>query len=618
MPALVGIISELKSEICREKLKLMVGAIRHESSYNYGYYIDSKFPIHLGWTCHKESFADCMPIQNETQDIALFIAGEVFPESDTILALRRKGHAFIEGNASYLVHLYEELDNEFFFELNGWFSGVIIDWRKDRTYLFNDRYGMHRIFMHEGRKGLFFSSEAKALLRVLPETREFDLQGLGQFMTLGCTLGTKSLYRGIQVLPGGTLFEFTKNSLRRELCYFNREILEEQTHLPNSDYISQFAELLPRVTRKFIFSKRPVAMSLTGGIDSRMVIACLNSPAGSLPCYTFGSMYRETFDVKIARRVARECHQMHQALVLGNDFLAKLPSYLQKAVFLSDGYMGILGAGELYANSMARKIAPVRLTGNHGSELLRGVRAFKSRMPRGNIIDRDVHPILEEANNSFCELVRKSSATSFVVFVQAPHQYYGRLSIERSQVDLRTPFLDNDVVRLVYRANPTCDGLLLAHTVIARYNPALRAIPTDRGFLGPNGFVSNKWRRVFREAVFKAEYFSGTGAPDWFVRSNRLIKWMHLQDGFLGWHRFYNPRMWLSGYLKNYVYELLLSDHQLDSCPYINKKNLNVIINEHFQEKKNYTREIDMVLTLALAAKLFFHSNPVRIETKEL
>ena len=46
-------------------------------------------------------------------------------------------------------------------------------------------------------------------------------------------------------------------------------------------------------------------MSLTGGLDTRMIMACRKPDPGSLPCYTFGSMFRENQDVRVARRVAR-------------------------------------------------------------------------------------------------------------------------------------------------------------------------------------------------------------------------------------------------------------------------------------------------------------------------
>jgi len=603
MPGLVGIFSRRPKELCEKSLNLMVRAIRHESFYNHGLYIDAGMYTHVGWTCHKHSFTDCMPIFNESRDIILFLAGEVFSDFDQILDLRIQGHEFTEGNAAYLVHLYEELGDNFFGYLNGCFSGILIDLQQKKSFLFNDRFGMHRVFIHHGKNGFFFSSEAKALLAVLPETREFDPKGLCEFLTCGCTLGEHSIFKSIKVLPGGSLLEFANGSLLRKTRFFDRMVWEGQTRLSDAEFISRFTEILPRVTRRYISSREPVGMSLTGGLDSRMVIACLNPSPGSLPCYTFGSMYHDTFDVKVSRRVAKECGQTHQVLILGEDFLAKLPSYLEKAVFLSDGYLGLSGAAELYANSLVREIAPVRLTGNWGSELLRGVRAFNFSAPKTDIIHPNLQEFVEEARNTFNRM-EDLNRVSFACFQQAPHQSYGRLSIERSQVIPRTPFLDNELVGLVYKASDTIDGFALAGGIISFFRPDLLAIPTDRGFLGIDGSLIRAVRRIYREALFKAEYWIGPGAPDWFLKQSHLLNLLRLEENLLGRHKFYHFRLWMRELLSKKIREILTQDFQSGLRTYLDHKILEAILDDHFKSKKNYTNEIDMILKVALIHRL--------------
>jgi asparagine synthase (glutamine-hydrolysing) len=582
----------------------MVGAIRHEAFYNHGLYLGPKMFTHVGWTCHKRSFTDCMPIFNEKCDIILFLAGEVFPDPNQIFELRRKGHEFSEGDASYLVHLYEELGDKFFGDLNGCFSGFLIDRRQGKSFLFNDRFGMHRVFIHHGKDGFFFSSEAKALLAVLPETREFDPKGLCELLTCGCTLGERSLFKGIEVLPGASLLEFANGRLLRKTQYFDRTVWEGQTRLSETEFISRFTEMLPRVTRKYISSQEPVGMSLTGGLDSRMILACLDIPQGGLPYYTFGSMYRDTFDVKISRRVAKECGQTHQVLVLGDDFLKELPKHLEKAVFLSDGYLGLSGAAELYANSLAREIASVRLTGNWGSELLRGVRAFKFAAPGSDILHPDLHEFVEEARNTFNRM-NGMNRISFVPFQQAPHQSYGRLSIERSQVTPRTPFLDNEVVGLCYQAPETCNGFALAEAIISHCRPDLLTIPTDRGFLGLDGALIRAGRRVYREALFKAEYLISHGAPDWVVRRSNLLRLLRLEKKLLGRHKFYHFRQWLREDLAEYVRETLFGYRSSGIKTYFAPERLEQNVKDHLNGRRNCTEEIDMMLTVALTFNLF-------------
>ena len=74
---------------------------------------------------------------------------------------------------------------------------------------------------------------------------------------------------------------------------------------------------------------------------------------------------------------------------------------------------------------------------------------------------------------------------SFAVFKQSPWNHYGILALEQTQLSLRTPFLDNDLVRTVFRAPESAlasneDSLRL----IADGKRELLRIPTDRGVAG--------------------------------------------------------------------------------------------------------------------------------------
>ena len=50
--------------------------------------------------------------------------------------------------------------------------------------LFNDRYGMQRIYCHESKDAFYFAAEAKAILAVRPELRRMDARGLGRIRRL--------------------------------------------------------------------------------------------------------------------------------------------------------------------------------------------------------------------------------------------------------------------------------------------------------------------------------------------------------------------------------------------------------------------------------------------------
>jgi|WetSurMetagenome_2_1015567.scaffolds.fasta_scaffold30453_2 asparagine synthase (glutamine-hydrolysing) len=603
MPYLFGVYGREPRGMNEHNLCRMMDCVSREPFYNSGKYVNEDMGLYIGWISHKDSFEDGMPVWNESGQIALFVSGEVFHDPGVEKDLKDKLHRFSDGDASYLVHLYEEHGEKFFEKLNGQYSGVIFDSRIKSGFLFNDRYGMKRIYVHEGKSGLWFSTTARALLKVLPEARDFDPVGIAEYLTCGATIGTRSLYKGISVLPSASLWTLANGEVAKKSLYFNRTDWEGQERLDQKRFDEEVIDSIPAVVRKYGESRQTVGISLTGGLDSRIVIACLDMEPRQYPCYTFGSMYRDTCDVRIARDLARVCRQNHEVLILGHDYLRQFPRYIEKAISLSDGYLGLSGAGELYVNALARDIAPVRMTGNYGSELIRGVRAFKAIMPQEPYLLTDFRPFLEEAQQAFKKL-EKMDPVSYAMFHLAPNQGHGRLSIEQSRVLMRTPFLDNELVKLMYkRPQGYMNGIELSVSIIRRYNPDLIAVPTDRGDMGPVSLLSKYLIKSQRRLTSKGEYWMSHGMPQWVATLTRLAPWLSVERRMLGQHKFQHYRRWLHKELSDYVRDVLISGVHFPPC--FDKQNLQKMVNDHSSGRRNYVDEIDKILTLTLAYRDF-------------
>jgi asparagine synthase (glutamine-hydrolysing) len=603
MPGIFGLISKQQRETCERRLESMHAAMKYEKFYNSGSYINPDLFLYSGWSVHPGSFSDCMPITNLCKDTIIIFTGEVFGNNcaAAVGSVRRPI------NAAGMIGLYERSGDKFIERLNGWFSGLIIDLKTNKILIFNDRYGMQRLFIHESKDGFFFSSEAKALLAALPETREFHPIGLSEFLTCGCSLGSQSLYKGVKILPQGSLWTSERGEIKTRGSYFNLDSWTKQGLIDEKRCISDSVDLFGEVVSKYCIASEAVGISLTGGLDSRMIMACLDTRGNDYPCYTFGSMYRETFDVQTAREVAKICGQSHDVIVLGEEFLDNFTEHLEKAIYVSDGYLGLSGAAELYVNSIARNISPLRLTGNYGGELLRGHRAFKTVLPRGCIINTELNEFMKKAQSKFKEL-ESLDAITFALFVQAPSMGYGRFAIERSQLQPRTPFMDNDLVKLIYRApRKLLSGSELSAAIVSRYNPQLLKIPTDRGLLYGNTKNKGFTLRLQRKAFIKAEYLTSHGMPNWLAVISRLGIGRFFEKAFLGRDKFQHFRHWTDKRLGGSIKQAL--EQPVPSLNlFLNHRQVARIVHEHISGKKNYINEIDKILTLGIVYKGLMHN----------
>jgi asparagine synthase (glutamine-hydrolysing) len=611
MPGIVGLITPMPREQATAELRQMLGTLCHEEFYVTGTWIDSSMGVYVGWVARKGSLSDGMPLQNERGDAVLVFSGEDFSDPQDIKQLARRGHGVRGAGPDYLVHLYEE-DPRFPAGLNGRFHGLLIDRRIGAAMLFNDRYGMHRIYCHQSPDAFYFSAEAKAILTVRPELRTIDPRAMGEFVSCGCTLEGRTLFQGISLLPGGSKWTFRKGSLEKKETYFQPSEWESEGPLEPEAFYQELRRAFSANLPRYFEEAERVAMSLTGGLDTRMILACRRPEPGSLPCYTFGSMYRENHDVRVARLVAQACGQSFEEIKTGQEFLQRFPYFAERAVYLSDGCLDVSRAPDLYVNERARQIAPVRMTGNYGGEILRKVRTFQPSDPPAGLFAPDFLLHVAQARQTFDEISR-GNPVSFAAFKQLPWNHYGVMALEETQLSMRAPFLDNDLIRAAVRAP---EAALASDDVCLRLigdgNEDLLAIPTDRGVAGNRGRLLGAASRAILEFSFKAEYAYDMGMPQSIARVDHIFSALHLERLFLGRHKVFHFRLWYRDYLARYVRDVLLDSRSL-SRPYVEKKAISEMVEGHLKGNRNFTNQIHKLLSLELVHRLFVDTPAVEI-----
>jgi asparagine synthase (glutamine-hydrolysing) len=607
MPGIVGLITKMPREDAERELFQMVEALRHENFYVTGTWANESVGVYVGWVARKGSFSDGMPLSNERGDVTLVFSGEEFPEPGTAHRLKARGHALETDGPSYLVHLCEE-DPSFPAGLNGTFHGLVMDQRRGTATLFNDRYGMQRLYCHESKNAFYFAAEAKAVLAVHPELRRMDPRAIGEFIACGAVLENRTPFEGIQVLPQASAWTFRRGALECKKTYFRPREWEEQELLDPESYFRELRSVFTHNLPRYFNGRERIGMSLTGGLDTRMIMAWQKSPPGSLPCYTFGGMFRDCQDVKLSRQVASICGQPHEVIPVGNEFVTNFPHYAERAVYIADGCLDVSRAHDLYLSERAREIAPVRMTGDYGGEVLRGVGRLKAVRPIPGLFHAEFNSCIQQALETHAELSR-GRRLSFTVFNQAPWDYQGVVGLEQTQLSVRTPFFDNDLIRTAFRAPESAvssneDSLRM----IADGKRELLQISTDRGLAGERGRLSGAAYRNFYELQFKAEYAYDMGMPQNVARIDHALSAFHLERLFLGRHKITHFRIWYRDALANYVREMLLDQRSL--CrPYIDRKGLEAVVRGHLKGDRNYTNEIHKVLTLEIFHRLFLDSN---------
>lgn len=601
MPGIAGIIGQKPAAECQRLVGEMVASMKHEPFHEAGTYFVPEMGLYAGWTAHTGSFAARHCAMGTREDISLIVSGEWH----------------VETGGSSAKTLYREIGTDFVARLNGLFSGLLIDRPQKRACLFTDRYGLERIYFHETSDGLYFASEAKALLCVLPQLRAFDNRGVAQFLALGCTHGSQTLFRGVDLLEGGNLWLLHDRKRCRQR-YFVPQAWEQQSELNASAFDEEFGVTFRRVLTRYVGSGEGVGISLTGGLDTRMIMACLPSLAIMPVSYTFSGQQQHTLDEQLAARVATACGLNHRVLRIGQDFLRDYGQYVDRTVYITDGTFGATGAHEIYLNAQARHLAPVRLTGNFGSEVLRSMSTFKPLELSHQLFQPDFRPLVTTATRNVYRA--GDHPVIFSAFRDIPWSLFGGVAAARSQVTLRTPYLDNEIVALACRAPVrTRRSPEPALTLVRRSNPGLGRIPTDRGFIAGERGVAHIMRRVFAEVTFKLDYLHKEGLPHWLSSMDGPLDFL-TNTGILGQHKYLPFRRWFQRELREYVTGVV-TDPRTARLAFWNSEFLQRMAADHLNGRKNYIREINAVLTLEAVDRLIcrrHHSSRTSLETRDL
>lgn len=551
----MGIINAPLSPTHDSRLSAMMAAMAYDKSYIKAVVNLPDHHAALAEVAHESAAKTRSPFWNEANDVVLLFTGEERPARGVKERLLRSGHEFDPASSAYLVHLYEEEGPSFVASINGLFAGVLVDCRRNQIFLFNDRYGMGRIYYTQNGEEFVFASEAKAILKVVPSCRQIDPRGFAEQVALGCCLENRSLFSQISLLPPASCWIIHPHAPIVRQSYFSFAPWLDQSSLSPDEFLATYCATLQRIVPEYFSPLGGVGLSLTGGLDSRLLAAWAPHQPYYIPCYTFNGPYRLCHDAKIGRQVARLWQQSHQVINTTKAFLNEFPALAKQSVYISDGAQDVTGAANLFVNRIANTIAPTRITGNYGDEILRENSVLKYRPSDLSVYQPDFRSSIITAGQS----AQLQSGLAGILQQQLPWFHPNRNVVEHSALRLRHPFLDNEIVQLQCRCPPPFRrSVTFALRLIAAGSPALATLGTDRGHRHPSIFGWSKLAEVSYALSAKAEYYCDYGQPDSVANHLHRLRFLDPSRFILGQNKFYHFRLWYKNELARYLKDILL------------------------------------------------------------
>jgi len=241
-----------------------------------------------------------------------------------------------------------------------------------------DALGVKPLYYAETAAGFAFSSEIKALLRLVPEVRDLDCVSLHRYLSFLWCPGAGTPLRAVRkVLPGEVLEVRDGRILSRSIRYRLPVFRGVKADLDESAAIRGTVEHLRRAVHRQLVADVPVGAFLSGGLDSSAIVAFAREQAPDIRCFTIEPVGGEddgtADDLPYARRVAQHLGVSLDVVRIDADRM--LDDFQRMVAQLDEPLADPAPLNVLYISQLARERGmKVLLSGAGGDDLFTGYR----------------------------------------------------------------------------------------------------------------------------------------------------------------------------------------------------------------------------------------------------
>jgi asparagine synthase (glutamine-hydrolysing) len=358
----------------------------------------------------------------------------------------------------YLRH--RENPETFLRTLDGVFGLVLYDSELSRLIVARDPYGIRPVFVGVNDSGTFIASEMKAL---------------------------PSCYSVRPVLPGSyEIYDMNTRELVKTAKYHTIPWVISPIYNPDDsmtarqDASTHLRIALEEAVRKRMLAERPVAALLSGGLDSSLIAALVQthlSNVGAPPLKTFAIGFEGSSDLKHARIAADWIQTDHTEIVMTPDeFFNAIPRVIHAIESYDRTTVRASVGNYLVAKYISENTDCKVVFNGDGSDEIFGGYLYFNNAPNNMDFQQETERLLENIHTF--DVLRSDR------------------SISANGLEPRTPFLDKQFVALVRSIHPSflrpCPGIQVEKAI-------LREAFDDGVTLPPE--VINRRKEAFSDGV---------------------------------------------------------------------------------------------------------------------
>lgn len=264
-----------------------------------------------------------------------------------------------------LDNLYNKYNDKFIQYIKGNF--IIILLKNDTFKLYSDRFGIKKFFHWQDGQDFIISNDLNVItsqIKAIPSAESMAIYALTYHFT-----GATTLFKNIKHNKPAECIEFVNTELRL-FTYWTPEKLLKQPK--KNTGIKDISNTLINVVQSYIgqLNSKKISLSLTGGADTRNLLAVFLSEGINPHLYTYGNPL--SADCVKASKISSGLnldHVIHD-IKMDEDLFERVA---RKIIKLSGGLASIHRAHRLMAVEREKQYADQMFLGTLGGEFIKGV-----------------------------------------------------------------------------------------------------------------------------------------------------------------------------------------------------------------------------------------------------
>ena len=293
-------------------LESMGSAMRHLPWHRVHGESDDTYAVGLGHVGIGVIDPEPQPVSNAERSVTLVMAGEFYDRERKLGALADQGAPGAPGSdATLALKLYLAKGPDFVRSVEGMFAIAVWNRVTATLLVVNDRFGLVSVYYARTARGLAFAPELKAVLRLPDLPRRLNETALAEFVRYQQLLGEKTFFEGVTLMPPACMltYDVGRSVLARRTYWDGSSLTCLDRHADPREVHEETVRLVDRAVEVRLGRSSRPGLFLSGGLDSRMILAVARPHAPGLTALTYG--HPDSRDVRLASRVAKAAGVRH-------------------------------------------------------------------------------------------------------------------------------------------------------------------------------------------------------------------------------------------------------------------------------------------------------------------